>query len=57
MAVAYSGTTLLPPLFGFLAAKTSTNSFPVVVLVLLILMLFSAETVNRILLRSQNVGR
>ncbi|MBM6387732.1 MAG: MFS transporter [Paenibacillus sp.] len=57
MAVAYSGTTLLPPLFGFLAAKTSTDSFPVVVLVLLILMLFSAETVNRILLRSQNVWR
>lgn len=52
MAVAYSGTTLVPPLFGLLAAQVSTDLFPVVVLILLVLMLFSVEMVNRILRRA-----
>ncbi|OBZ16155.1 MFS transporter [Bacillus sp. FJAT-27264] len=56
MAVAYSGTTLLPPLFGLLAAKTSTDLFPVVVLILLVLMLFSVETVNRLLSKPDKVS-
>ncbi|SEK33826.1 sugar MFS transporter [Paenibacillus sp. OK003] len=49
MALAYTGTTLLPPLFGVLAAKTNIGLFPLVVLVFLILMLASSEQVNRIL--------
>ncbi|RAJ00579.1 fucose permease [Paenibacillus pabuli] len=49
MALAYTGTTLLPPLFGVLAAKTNIGFFPLVVLVFLILMLASSEQVNRIL--------
>ncbi|SLJ95234.1 MULTISPECIES: MFS transporter [unclassified Paenibacillus] len=49
MALAYTGTTLLPPLFGVLAAKTNIGFFPMVVLVFLILMLVSSEQVNRIL--------
>lgn len=49
MALAYTGTTLLPPLFGVLAAKTNIGFFPMVVLVFLILMLASSEQVNRIL--------
>ncbi|SEA43296.1 sugar MFS transporter [Paenibacillus sp. 276b] len=49
MALAYTGTTLLPPLFGVLAAKTNIGFFPLVVLVFLILMLVSSEQVNRIL--------
>lgn len=52
MAVAYSGTTLVPPLFGLLAAQVSTDLFPIVVLILLVLMLFSVEMVNRILSRA-----
>ncbi|MFF2911453.1 MFS transporter [Paenibacillus sp. NPDC057934] len=56
MAVAYSGTTLLPPLFGLLAAKTSTDLFPPVVLILLVLMLFSVETVNRLLSKPDKVS-
>ncbi|WP_025679594.1 MFS transporter [Paenibacillus massiliensis] len=55
MAVAYSGTTLVPPLFGLLAAQVSTDLFPVVVLILLILMLFSVEMVNQILKRSNTL--
>jgi len=56
MAVAYSGTTLLPPLFGLLAAKTSTDVFPTVVLILLVLMLFSVETVNRLISKPDKVS-
>ncbi|WP_036635688.1 MFS transporter [Paenibacillus massiliensis] len=55
MAVAYSGTTLVPPLFGLLAAQVSTDLFPVVVLILLVLMLFSVEKVNQILKRSNTL--
>ncbi|MFS0868983.1 MFS transporter [Paenibacillus xylanilyticus] len=57
MAVAYSGTTLIPPLFGLLATKTSTDSFPMIVLILLVLMLLSAEVVNRLLIKPEIVGR
>ncbi|WP_058300833.1 MFS transporter [Gorillibacterium timonense] len=49
MAVAYVGSTFLPPLFGVLAARTSMTFFPYVVLAFLALMLLSAERVNRIL--------
>ncbi|WP_018885828.1 MFS transporter [Paenibacillus massiliensis] len=55
MAVAYSGTTLVPPLFGLLAAQVSTDLFPVVVLILLVSMLFSVEMVNQILKRSNSL--
>ncbi|OBR67014.1 MFS transporter [Paenibacillus oryzae] len=46
MAVAYTGSTFLPPLFGVLATKTSVSLFPLVLLIILGLMLFSAEKVN-----------
>lgn len=49
MAVAYTGSTLVPPMFGLLAANTGTDSFPLVILLLLVGMLFSAEMLNRLL--------
>lgn len=49
MAVAYTGSTFLPPLFGILAATTSLSLFPLVLLIFLALMLFSAEKVNHAL--------
>lgn len=49
MAVAYTGTTFLPPLFGLIAAKGSMTFFPMVVLVYVLFMLLNAEQVNRIL--------
>ncbi|AIQ52836.1 MFS transporter [Paenibacillus sp. FSL R7-0331] len=49
MAVAYTGTTLLPPLFGFIAAKTTVAIFPFTVLLFLGLMFMSAENVNRVI--------
>lgn len=49
MAVAYTGTTFLPPLFGLIATQTSIASFPFVVFAYLIFMLLSTEKVNHIL--------
>lgn len=51
MAVAYTGTTLIPPLFGFLAVHTSLDLFPFVVFTLLTLMFLSTETINRLLIK------
>lgn len=55
MAVAYTGTTLLPPLFGFIAAKTTVAIFPFTVLLFLSLMFLSAENVNRVI-RAKRTG-
>ncbi|GAB6930387.1 MFS transporter [Paenibacillus sp. JCM 10914] len=49
MAVAYTGTTLLPPLFGVLASQTSIGWFPVVILIFVFIMMLSTERVNHIL--------
>ena len=43
MASAYTGTSLMPPLFGALAARTSIRVFPLYLLVLLVLMILSHE--------------
>ncbi|MHA7967573.1 MFS transporter [Paenibacillus sp. CAU 1782] len=53
MAVAYTGSTFLPPLFGILATKTSVALFPLVLLIFLALMFFSAEKVNLALRKSK----
>nr|WP_202555982.1 MFS transporter [Paenibacillus silvestris] len=49
MAVAYTGSTFLPPLFGVLATQTTINLFPFVVLAFIVLMMMSTEKVNRII--------
>lgn len=54
MAVAYTGTTLLPPLFGLIASGISISLFPAIVLVFLLLMLLSSEQVNRTLKRRRS---
>ncbi|WP_260871405.1 sugar MFS transporter [Paenibacillus sp. Y412MC10] len=56
MAVAYTGTTLLPPMFGLVASQTSIGLFPSVVLAFLIFMWLSAEKVNQILSKQANQG-
>ncbi|MFE0554878.1 MFS transporter [Paenibacillus sp. NPDC058910] len=53
MAVAYTGTTILPPLFGIVAAQISIGLFPVVILLFALIMLLSSEKVNRILYHSR----
>lgn len=49
MALAYTGTTFLPPIFGVLASQISIHVFPIVVLIFLLCMLVSSERVNQIL--------
>ncbi|MGO4790450.1 sugar MFS transporter [Paenibacillus sp. 2KB_20] len=53
MAVAYTGTTILPPLFGIVAAQISIGLLPVVILLFALIMLLSSEKVNRILYQSR----
>nr|WP_251035688.1 MFS transporter [Paenibacillus sp. ISL-20] len=53
MAVAYTGTTILPPLFGIVAAQISIGLLPVVILLFALIMLVSSEKVNRILSQSR----
>ncbi|MBB3108841.1 fucose permease [Paenibacillus phyllosphaerae] len=51
MAVAYTGSTFLPPIFGLLATKFNISLFPLIVLGFTILMMMSAEKVNHMLSR------
>lgn len=51
MAVAYTGTTILPPLFGFIATNINMNLFPIFLLVYIIIMLISSEQVNAFMRR------
>ena len=46
MAVAYTGATLLPPILGTVASRTSLLIFPVVVLVYALIMWLSSERLN-----------
>lgn len=46
MAVAYAGTTLLPPLFGFAASVVTTAALPFFLLVYTVIMLALSERVN-----------
>ena len=55
MATAYAGTTLLPPLFGLIAARTTVALFPLFALSYVVLMLLCTETVNHILRKQSAV--
>ncbi|CAM3465585.1 MULTISPECIES: MFS transporter [Saccharibacillus] len=52
MAVAYTGTTFLPPLFGVLASRASIGLFPIVTLIFVVMMLLCSEQVIRALKRA-----
>ncbi|WP_435920821.1 MFS transporter [Paenibacillus sp. DYY-L-2] len=56
MAVAYTGTTFLPPLFGVLATQVSISLFPFVTLAFLIFMLICVEKVNLVLNKQIKAG-
>lgn len=56
MAVAYTGTTFLPPLFGVIATQVSISLFPFVTLAFLIFMLICVEKVNLVLNKQFKAG-
>lgn len=51
MACAYTGTTFLPPLLGFIAARSTMMILPFFVLIYIMLMLVSSEKINRLMLK------
>ncbi|MFC7679865.1 MFS transporter [Paenibacillus sp. GCM10028914] len=51
MAVAYTGTTLLPSMLGWIAAPTTIAILPFFVTIYILFMLFGSEGVNRIMKR------
>ena len=56
MASAYVGLTIMPPLVGLIASKWSLKVFPFALLVLLVLMVWGSERVNRIVAGSREQG-
>lgn len=51
MALAYTGSTFLPPLLGFVAARTTIGIFPIFVLAYIVIMLICSEKINNLRLR------
>lgn len=56
MAVAYTGTTFLPPLLGFIASKTTIGIFPICVVLFVAAMLLSSERLNSLLKNNGVLG-
>lgn len=54
MAVAYTGTTLLPPLLGWIVAQTTVAILPFFVAIYIAFMLFGSERVNLIMSKGLN---
>ncbi len=54
MAIAYTGSTLLPPLFGLVAAQTTIGLFPAVVVLFIAAILLSSEWLNKVLRLQSN---
>lgn len=58
MACAYTGNTLMPPLFGALASVVGMGLFPIYLLLLTCLMLAASERLNRMMKqRSAEMGK
>lgn len=49
MAVAYTGSTFMPPLFGFIASHTAVALFPICTVIFVVAMVLSSEKLNRVL--------
>ena len=61
MAVAYTGSTFLPPLLGFMASYTTIGIFPICIILIIAAMLLSSEKLNvlltkRALLKRENAN-
>lgn len=48
MAIAYTGSTFLPPLLGFIAGHSTIGIFPFVITCFIVIMLLSSEKLNSI---------
>ncbi|PAE42730.1 MFS transporter [Bacillus sp. 7884-1] len=57
MAVAYTGSTFLPPLLGFIAANSTIGIFPFFIAGFIAIMLLGSEKLNGLLIRNDLLGR
>jgi len=57
MAVAYTGSTFMPPLLGFIASHSTIGIFPFCIGVLVAAMLLSSETLNNTLKKNSLLKR
>jgi fucose permease len=48
MAVAYTGATFLPPIFGYIAGLTTIALYPLAILIYALIMIACSEKANRI---------
>ncbi|MCH6264602.1 MFS transporter [Neobacillus citreus] len=49
MAVAYTGSTFVPPFLGFIASQSTIGIFPICIVIFVAVMLFSSEKLNALL--------
>ncbi|WP_243356230.1 MFS transporter [Bacillus litorisediminis] len=49
MAVAYTGSTFVPPLLGWIASRSTIGIFPICIVIFIAVMLFSSEKLNTLL--------
>jgi fucose permease len=54
MGSAYVGTTLMPPIFGWLASRIHFGIFPVFIGIVLIIKMVMIETLNRKIDKARN---
>ncbi|MFC4322078.1 MFS transporter [Litchfieldia salsa] len=54
VAIAYTGTTFMPPLLGFIASHTTIGILPTFILIFILVMLLSSEKLNKIILVRSN---
>jgi fucose permease len=47
MAFAYTGTTFMPPLLGFMASLSTIATFPIFILIFVVVMLLCSEKLNK----------
>ncbi|UNJ81289.1 MFS transporter (plasmid) [Bacillus sp. CMF21] len=57
MAVAYTGSTLMPPLLGFIASHSTIGIFPFCIVVFVAAMLLSSEKLNSLLKKQGLLNR
>ncbi|MFF2448814.1 MFS transporter [Neobacillus sp. NPDC058068] len=57
MALAYTGSTFLPPLLGFIATHSTIGIFPLCIVVFVAVMLLSSEKLNNLLKKKELTTR
>lgn len=55
MAIAYVGSTFLPPIFGFIASNTSISFLPFFIVAYIFVLLISSEFVNRAISQNKKI--